>query len=701
MSKNVAVFVDVANIFYAAKAAGVDIDYVTLLRSATAGRDFVRAYAYTGLDPENENQRQFHAFLSRSGFKVVSKDIRKYGDGRIKANLDIELVVDMMRMANHLDVCVVVSGDGDFAPAIRAVQQMGVRVEVVSFRGNTSSDLIEVADVFTDITQLARVEKGARSGRRVAAEGDLSMTAVPEKESEGAVRRRRTRRDQPAAAVDAGRPAPPPSPAAAPAMPGNLIVLPGERLSRADLPEDEEGLEAAPSIVAATDVASGTEDLDGAAGGGPENEVGADRRRRRRGGRGRGRGRRGEAEGSMPLAAVGADGVDGAEGAEEEEYLDEVPPPVPQHSTFGSVWDTQLGVPSAPPPTMAGVTEDIEYEDEDEPAVPEYLLAERRQRGRRDQRGGRASQNRPGYRSAVDRERYGRSGGGFGTGQMGQPGQRGGDRQRPSGSREMRPQQGPRDQPAARVNRPAREPFREPSFAARPVTPPSAEPWTEVPPEVQELLRAELARRGRSENGRTAGGRPEAKPSDDRAGARGAPRASRPDTLETEPEAAGLETGSLPEVAPGPESMAQGPEISAPTPRRRTARARTAAVATDIVVPDAAAPPGMAEEALAAPRRATRTRRSAAAAPVTSVAEPAVAEPAATDTTPRRAPAKRSTARSRTGTAGQSSTEATAGSAEGTAMAEAAPKPAPRRRATKRTSAATGAPADAEDAQGT
>ena len=51
MSKNVAVFVDVANIFYAAKAAGVDIDYVTLLKSATAGRDFVRAYAYTGLDP--------------------------------------------------------------------------------------------------------------------------------------------------------------------------------------------------------------------------------------------------------------------------------------------------------------------------------------------------------------------------------------------------------------------------------------------------------------------------------------------------------------------------------------------------------------------------------------------------------------------------------------------------------------------------
>ena len=198
MSKNVAVFVDVANIFYAAKAAGVDIDYVTLLKAATAGRDFVRAYAYTGLDPENENQKNFHDFLRRSGYKVVSKDIRKYGDGRMKANLDIELVVDMMRMAPHIDIAVVISGDGDFAPAIKAIQQMGVRVEVISFKGNTSSDLIDVADVFTDISHVAKVEKGVRSGRRVAAEDDLSMTAVPEKETDNGSRRGRrgTRRDE-------------------------------------------------------------------------------------------------------------------------------------------------------------------------------------------------------------------------------------------------------------------------------------------------------------------------------------------------------------------------------------------------------------------------------------------------------------------------------------------------------------------------
>jgi len=92
----------------------------------------------------------------------------------------------------------VISGDGDFAPAIRAVQDMGVRVEVVSFRANTSSDLVEVADQFIEITSIAKVEAGSRSGRRVAAEGeeDLSMTEVPNKQSEEPARGPRGGRDR-------------------------------------------------------------------------------------------------------------------------------------------------------------------------------------------------------------------------------------------------------------------------------------------------------------------------------------------------------------------------------------------------------------------------------------------------------------------------------------------------------------------------
>ena len=412
MSKNVAVFVDVANIFYAAKAAGVDIDYVTLLKAAIAGRDFVRAYAYTGLDPENENQRQFHSFLSRSGYKVVSKDIRKYGDGRIKANLDIELVVDMMKLSRNLDVAVVISGDGDFAPAIRAVQEMGVRVEVISFRGNTSSDLIEAADTFTDIIQLARVETGSsRSGRRVAAEGDLSMTEVPDKETEGAARRRRggtgrrgeraaeprTRtgtRDRVAAtadlgtaraAIDDGEPA---------GLPGNLIVLPGEKLSRVprgtaaaagsevDRTPFDEVEDFDDEAAEATEAPAGMDVIEG---GLPADDESVDgrRRRRRRGGRGRGRGRGGEqefaADGTaiVPVAAelgpIDPDSAEAADLVDEEEHDDLEEPPairLPAHSTFGSVWDSQLGVPTQPVlPT--GAIGDDEFDDEPEnPRVP-------------------------------------------------------------------------------------------------------------------------------------------------------------------------------------------------------------------------------------------------------------------------------------------------------------------------------------------
>ena len=182
MSKNVAMFVDVANMYYAARGQDVDVDYVALLKHATKGRDLIRAYAYTGLDPENENQRKFIDFLAKNGYKPVVKDIRKFGDGRMKANLnlDIELVVDLFRLSDRMDIAVIVSGDGDFAPAIRALQDTGVRCEVVSFKPNTSSDLIAVADEFTDIMKIASISRKERatSGRSTG----MSAPEMPAKE---------------------------------------------------------------------------------------------------------------------------------------------------------------------------------------------------------------------------------------------------------------------------------------------------------------------------------------------------------------------------------------------------------------------------------------------------------------------------------------------------------------------------------------
>ena len=510
MGKNVAVFVDVANIFYAAKAAGVDIDYVTLLKSAVSGRDFVRAYAYTGLDPENENQRNFHSFLSRHGYRVVSKDIRKYGDGKVKANLDIELVVDLMKTARNLDVAIVVSGDGDFAPAIRAVQEMGVRVEVISFRGNTSSDLIDVADIFTDITQIARVEKGSsRSGRRVAGdEMDLSMTEVPDKQTEGSGRGRgRTGRGrgrageaEPVAAADGrarrgrGRVAAGETDAAG----APLTVLPGERLSRAR------------PVGAVSDVGAdaGSEEAEDEervveTGGAIGEDGEGRRRRRRRGGRGRGRGR-GRPDEAVAVGDAGGEAGDAGELDRDVVDEEERAPArrAPRAAAFGSVWDAQIGVPREPtrtPTDLGPLPADEEFDDE--PAIPEYLIAERhglsRGRSAGAQRGGRGA--RSGYSAAVDRERFGRGGGGGGGGINRYPdvSRRGA----PRGGRDA----GRRDDRYGRGgDRPPRQ-ERGPGAGPRP-----GEQWSEVPPELEAMLRAQLA--AKSSGGAPSDERPRSRP---------------------------------------------------------------------------------------------------------------------------------------------------------------------------------------------
>ena len=509
MSKNVAVFVDVANIFYAAKAAGVDIDYVTLLKAASAGRDLVRAYAYTGLDPDNENQRNFHDFLRRSNYKVVSKDIRKYGDGKVKANLDIELVVDMMKTARNLDIAIVVSGDGDFAPAIRAVQEQGVRVEVISFRGNTSSDLIEVADQFTDIVQLARVEKGTRSGRRVADDdADLSMTEVPDKQTEGTgIGRGRTRgrgrgRDaEPVAVASRGRgrgrtEAAEPVGAAARADGAGPLALPGERLARAAGSLSDADLARA-EVFTLDDLDDAATDAAAAAAGGEDgrpDDGDEPRRRRRRGGRGRGRGRGRAEDGQLdgvvdaPARATAVPAAAAAPSAatdlDEDEDEDVEAPTVParrgpRSTPFGSVWDSQIGTPASA--AAAPRAPLVDEEDFEEPEIPEYLIAEQRRSGNRAGAGGRGGGARGGrsaYQSAMERERFGRGGSGGG-----------GINRYPDVSARPQPNAAPRqDRSHSRGGD-------RPISASAPPARSSNEPWSDVPPELEAMLRAQVAQK--------------------------------------------------------------------------------------------------------------------------------------------------------------------------------------------------------------
>ena len=508
MGKNVAVFVDVANIFYAAKAAGVDIDYVTLLKSATAGRDLVRAYAYTGLDPDNENQRNFHDFLRRSNYKVVSKDIRKYGDGKVKANLDIELVVDMMKTARNLDIAIVVSGDGDFAPAIRAVQEQGVRVEVISFRGNTSSDLIEAADQFTDIVQLARVEKGSRSGRRVAEDGDLSMTEVPDKLTEGTGigrggrgrGRGRVREEEPAAARARGRGRAASAPTIVGGVAGGgagMVSLPGERFARDGGSLTEADLAAAEVFTLDDPSDEGTSPPEAAEPMAGTAEEAEPRRRRRRGGRGRGRGRGREDGQEAQADEAQADEAQADEAQADAAQADEAAAPVrpsrapsrkiahedddivparraPQPTPFGSVWDSQLGTPPAPAPaSRAPIADD---DDLDEPEIPEYLIAEQRRGAGHGARGGRSA-----YQSAMERERFGRGAGAGGSRSGGH-----GINRYPDVSARTSPT-GPR--------REERSYGRQERTPAPPRPRGSSEPWSDVPPELEAMLRAQVAQK--------------------------------------------------------------------------------------------------------------------------------------------------------------------------------------------------------------
>ncbi|HEX2625913.1 MAG TPA: NYN domain-containing protein [Candidatus Limnocylindrales bacterium] len=611
MGKNVAVFVDVANIFYAAKAAGVDIDYVTLLKAGSAGRDLVRAYAYTGLDPDNENQRNFHDFLRRNGYKVVSKDIRKYGDGKVKANLDIELVVDMMKTARNLDVAIVVSGDGDFAPAIRAVQEMGVRVEVVSFRGNTSSDLMDVADLFTDIVQIAKVEKGSsRSGRRVAGDDeDLSMTEVPDKMTEGTGERSRgrgrTRRSpEPVAAVSRGRSRVAPAPVEPePAEGGTIVALPGEKLSRV-------------ARVAAPVEAPDLEDAEDFEDAGPrDGEVEGDdapRRRRRRGGRGRGRSRGREENGfsdapvttGEPVGRVERDDVD----VDEDEER-----PVPARrvaSAFGSVWDSQIGVPasrSASPASSAPVDD----EDFDEPAVPEYLLTERRQRdaGRGGIRGGRGGRGGA-YAAALERERFG-GGRGSQPSRFAEP-----QRSREGFGRNDRIERNDRNDRGGRGDR---QGFRPTSAPAPRGT--SDEPWSEVPPELEAMLRAQMGSKAQAPRRDAPTPAPVASAAQDAE----ATEAAAPARRGRRPAAAATET---PETAEAPATARR------PSTRRTKATAEATEAATEAVAEKPARTRSTRTktadtEVAPAPaaKRATRTKAAAADADATATTVDETAAP--------------------------------------------------------------------------
>jgi uncharacterized LabA/DUF88 family protein len=163
----IALFIDGANLYSAAKGLGFDIDYKKLLAEFRTRGVLVRAYYYTAL-VENEDYspiRPLVDWLDYNGYSLVTKTAREYTDSqgrkRWRGDMDIEIAVDMLDLAAHIDHVVLFSGDGDFRRLVEAVQQKGVRITVVSTVKSqppmASDDLRRQADNFVDLADLSSI----------------------------------------------------------------------------------------------------------------------------------------------------------------------------------------------------------------------------------------------------------------------------------------------------------------------------------------------------------------------------------------------------------------------------------------------------------------------------------------------------------------------------------------------------------------
>ena len=162
--EKMALFIDGANLYATAKSLGFDIDYKRLLREFQSRGNLLRAFYYTAVieDQEYSSIRPLIDWLDYNGYSVVTKATKEFvdqtGRRKVKGNMDIELAVNAMEMAGHIDHMVLFSGDGDFRSLVEAVQRRGVRVTVISTISTqppmVADELRRQADVFTDIVEL-------------------------------------------------------------------------------------------------------------------------------------------------------------------------------------------------------------------------------------------------------------------------------------------------------------------------------------------------------------------------------------------------------------------------------------------------------------------------------------------------------------------------------------------------------------------
>ncbi|MBL94902.1 MAG: NYN domain-containing protein [Magnetovibrio sp.] len=189
--ERLALFIDGSNLFAAARALGFDIDYKRLLDVFSTKGRMIRAFYYTALieEPEYSPIRPLVDWLDYNGFTLITKPTKEFtdSDGRkkLKGNMDIELAIDMLEMADKLDHIVLFSGDGDFRRLVDAVQRKGVRLSIVSTAKTSppmvADELRRQADIFIDLTDLKneiqRLSDEIKTGE--SADGDEYSKSSP------------------------------------------------------------------------------------------------------------------------------------------------------------------------------------------------------------------------------------------------------------------------------------------------------------------------------------------------------------------------------------------------------------------------------------------------------------------------------------------------------------------------------------------
>ena len=157
--QRVGVFIDIQNLYHSAKNLyGSRVNFGELLRHLTKDMRLVRALAYVVKSDPSTGEDAFFGALEKGGIELRSKDIQIFAGGAKKADWDVGLAVDAIRMANMFDVVILVSGDGDFVPLVKYLQWgLGKGVEVAAFGKTTSSMLREAADTFIDLDAVPKV----------------------------------------------------------------------------------------------------------------------------------------------------------------------------------------------------------------------------------------------------------------------------------------------------------------------------------------------------------------------------------------------------------------------------------------------------------------------------------------------------------------------------------------------------------------